>query len=148
MEGAFQSDFVQNNAFQVAAIQKAVGGALSFAGSVLKSIFKNISGALTLQGLLQKTTSRNISGVLTLTGILGKSTGKLLSGTVTFAGSVIIKTSKIVSGGLTLIGTLITFLIEVGRRLKMRLFNRTQFNMATETKPYRNQATETREVKP
>ena len=41
-----------------------------------------------------------------------------------------------------------TFLIIVGRGLKMRLFNRTQFNMATETKPYRNQATETREVKP
>ena len=29
MAGAFQSDFVQNNAFQLEAIQKAVGGALT-----------------------------------------------------------------------------------------------------------------------
>jgi hypothetical protein len=93
-------------------IQKAVGGVLSFAGSVAKKISKNTSGTLAFQGVVKKTTS------------------KVLGGTLTF------------------IGTLIARLVQVGRRLKMRLFKRPYLDMVVETKPYHNLSVQTREVKP
>ena len=162
----------QKHAFAVAlnppggAIQKAIDGTLSFAGSAIKSVTKNISGALTLsailakytgklpvgsltfQGSVQKTISKAIAGSLAFAGSLIKMTPKALSGAITFAGSVIKATSKIIGGAVSFIGTLVANLISVGRRLKMWLFQRPYLNMVVETKTYRDVSTETREVKP
>ena len=95
MEGAFQSNFVQNNAFQV-----AIGEAFQN-NFVQNDAFQEATEKVFQSNFVQN----NAFQVEAIQ-------------------------------------------IKIGRRLKMRLFNRTQFNMATEMKPYRNQATETREVKP
>lgn len=128
MAGAFQNDSFQNNAFQTAieAIQKAIGGVLSFAGSVLKSITKNTSGALTPSAVLSKYTRKLPSGTLTLQGSVQKAVSKAIGGVLTFIGE----------------------LLRLGRRLKMWLFQRPYLNMVVETKTYRDVSTETREVKP
>lgn len=168
MAGAFQNDAFQNDAFQTAieVIQKAIGGTLSFVGSLAKSISKNISGALIPSAILSKSTGKLTSGVLSFVGALSKLSYKTLAGVITPAGSLVKSTSKAISGGLnfagsliktisktlggavTFTGTLIAKLVQVGRRLKMWLFNRPYYDAAVDTKPYRNMTSETREVKP
>ena len=64
---AFQSNAFQNNAFQTI-IQKAIGGTLSFAGSVAKYTKKLPQGSLTFAGSLTKTISKAMDGAISFVG--------------------------------------------------------------------------------
>jgi len=123
-------------------------GSLSAIGRRIFTAKATLSGIGTLvaKGVIEEVITKAIGGVLNFTGEVNLIVLHILSlgGNLAFVGSLVKTTKKALSGVLTFLGGLIW----VGRRLKMRLFQRPYLNMVVETKTYRNVSTETREVKP
>lgn len=84
------------------AIQKAVNGTLSFAGSLSSTLMRIVAagGSLALAGAISRFTSKNTQGSLSFAGIITRRTFKSLAGALSSAGALAKMTQKILSGQL------------------------------------------------
>jgi hypothetical protein len=89
-------------------ILKALTGALSFSGSLVKSARKGLTGSIGPSGSLVKKTFRSLVGALAPSGSLSssKTIQKILGGVLSFSGSLTKSTFKLVQGQLSFSGTI------------------------------------------
>lgn len=90
-------------------IQKALGGTLTFTGTITKKPRKLLSGTFTSSGLLNRLSAKGLAGALAFTGSLTNFPKKALTGSISFVGTVRKTTPKMLSGAITFSGTLRKF---------------------------------------
>ena len=107
---AFQSDAFQNDTFRTLPPQ-LLTGALSFAGTVVRSESKLHSGALSFSGVVLKSLPRAIAGIASFSGAIAKSKiqFKSLTAGLSFAGSFVGAAKKAVTGALSFSGAILRY---------------------------------------
>ena len=97
----------------IRSISKAAGGTLDFIGdlSVVRTFLRALEGALSMAGELVKQPQKVLGGAIAPEGGLGRSVKIVLSGTLGLAGGLAKRAGKLLAGGLASAGTLVAQLV-------------------------------------